>query len=113
MERRSIRGRALPAAAAAEAATDDRTTTVDASTQMTDVGSSKGDGGASESEEALSVAGRYRRRPRVARRGRLTSRNDDDADNVLVCRGHHIHLVFVSPTFIQQLLHVGPAKDNR
>jgi len=88
-ERRSIRGRAV-AEPAQQASVDEQAPTAAAPINR----SSKGDGGvsgSSETEEALSVAGRYRRRARVPRRGRLTGRNDDDVDNALVSLVTRLH----------------------
>jgi len=75
VERRSIRGRPAGGSTsqASKGSADEKAIDMD--------GSSKGDGG---SEEPLSMAGRYRRRVRVPRRGRLAGRNDDDAENALV-----------------------------
>jgi len=81
VERRSIRGRALAVAGSEKQESVDGKATPDTAAPID--GSSKGDGG-SETEEALSVSGRYRRRARVPRRGRLSGRNDDDADSALV-----------------------------
>jgi len=84
MERRSIRGRSGGTAGstsqASKGSVDEKAAVVAASSIDVD-GSSKGDGG---SEEPLSLAGRYRRRARVPRRGRLTGKNEDDAENALV-----------------------------
>jgi len=91
LERRSIRGRAGDAVCstsqASKASIDEKTTAV--ATSPIDVnGSSKGDGG---SEEPLSLTGRYRRRARAPRRGRLTGKNEDDAENALVSLHSALH----------------------
>ena len=90
MERRSIRGRAggasVSSSQASKGAVDEKATMVAASPINVE-GSSKGDGG---SEEPLMLTGRYRRRGRVPRRGRLTGKNEDDADNALVSSTHCI-----------------------
>ena len=91
VERRSIRGRTLAVGGFEQQASSCQGS-VDGQAAAADVGapvggSSKGDGGG-ETEEALSVAGRYRRRARVPRRGRLSGRNDDDAESALVSHDH-------------------------
>jgi len=78
--RRSIRGRHGDASGVAPQASqhlDD----VKQPTVVKKDGLSKGDGA---SEEAVSLPGRYRRRARVPRRGRLGGRNEDDTENALV-----------------------------
>lgn len=84
VERRSIRGRSGVATGFTSQASNgsvDEKAPVVANSPIDVDGSSKGDGG---SEEALSLTGRYGRRARVPRRGRLTGRNEDDSENVLV-----------------------------
>ena len=84
MERRSIRGRSGHAAGsttqASKGSVDDKATAAAVSPIAIDE-SSKGDGG---NEEPLLVTGRYRRRARVPRRGRLTGKNEDDTESALV-----------------------------
>ena len=84
VERRSIRGRAGGAVGSSSQVSKgsaDEKVQVVAASPIDENGSSKGDGG---SEEPLSLTGRYRRRARVPRRGRLTGKNEDDAENALV-----------------------------
>ena len=84
VERRSIRGRSggttISTSQLPKGSVDEKAAVVAASSIDVD-GSSKGDGG---SEEPLSLAGRYRRRARLPRRGRLTGKSEDDAENALV-----------------------------
>jgi len=83
-ERRSIRGRTAGATGSTSQPSNGpvvEKAPVAAGPPVAVDGSSKGDGG---TEEPLSLAGRYRRRARVPRRGRLTGNNDNDAENALV-----------------------------
>ena len=88
VERRGIRGRSGAAvdstSQASKGPVNEKTTVVNVS-PISANGSSKGDAGSDE-PEPVSLTGRYRRRARVPRRGRLTDKNDDDAENALVSR---------------------------